>query len=103
MSRGNRRMALYKDDEDYLMFLEAVSRAKELYPFKLHSLCLMTNHFHMAIETGDRELWRVMQRMLHPYAMNFNRKYKYTGHPGRNSSTRSTVEFAIRYGRSVFS
>ncbi len=80
MSRGNRRLTLYKDADDFLSFLHSVSRAKELYPFKIHSLCLMTNHFHMVIETTDVALWKIMQRILHPYTMNFNRKYNYTGH-----------------------
>ena len=80
MSRGNRRLALFKDAADYLLFLESVMRVKKKYPFKIHALCLMTNHFHMAIETEQVELWKIMSKFLHPYAMNFNKKYNYTGH-----------------------
>lgn len=80
MSRGNRRLVLYKDHYDYLSFLEGILRTKEKYSFKIHSICLMSNHFHMIIETANDELWKIMQRMLHPYSMNFNRKYDYTGH-----------------------
>lgn len=80
MSRGNRRLVLYKDSDDYLTFLESICKTREKYPFKMHSLCLMSNHFHMIVETADVELWKIMQRMLHPYSINFNRKYKFTGH-----------------------
>ena len=80
MSRGNRKLVLYNDEEDYLMFLKNIERVKEIHPFKLHAICLMTNHFHIAIETGQDELWKVMSKILHPYAMNFNKKYNYTGH-----------------------
>ena len=80
MSRGNRKLSLYQDDEDYLAFLHSIKRTAKLYPFTVHSICLMTNHFHMIIETKDQELWKIMQRILHPYAMNFNRKYNFTGH-----------------------
>ena len=80
LSRGNRRLVLYKDEADYLLFLQGIERVKKKHPFKIHALCLMTNHFHMAIETGQDELWKVMSQILHPYAMNFNRKYNYTGH-----------------------
>lgn len=80
MSRGNRRTSLFKDESDYLRFLECISRAKGIYAFTIHSLCLMTNHFHMSIETADVELWKIMQKILHPYSMDFNQKYKYTGH-----------------------
>lgn len=80
MSRGNRRTALFKDRDDYLRFMQCIIRANEIYPFKLHAMCLMTNHFHFLIETRDVELWKIMQRMLHPYSMDFNHKYNFTGH-----------------------
>jgi REP element-mobilizing transposase RayT len=52
MSRGNRRAEIFKDHMDHLYFLELIGTVKERYPFKIHSVCLMTNHFHIAIETG---------------------------------------------------
>jgi len=92
MSRGNRRTVLYKDASDYMRFIECIVRARELYPFKLHSLCLMTNHFHMAIETQNIELWKIMQRILHPYSMDFNHKYNFTGHLFESRYTSCLVE-----------
>ncbi|MFN2927083.1 transposase [Lachnospiraceae bacterium YH-ros2228] len=92
MSRGNRRLALFKDREDYLIFLEGVWKAREKYHFKIHSLCLMSNHFHMVIETGDEELWKIMQRILHPYSINFNRKYHYSGHLFEKRYTARLIE-----------
>ena len=92
MSRGNRRTVLFKDASDYMNFLECIERARELYPFKLHSLCLMTNHFHMAIETQNIELWKIMQRILHPYSMDFNHKYNFTGHLFESRYTSCIVE-----------
>ncbi|SCY76454.1 MULTISPECIES: transposase [Butyrivibrio] len=80
MSRGNRRTALFKDDSDYIRFLECIEKTKTIYNYKIHSMCLMTNHFHMIIETEDKELWKIMQRMLHPYSMDFNHRYNFTGH-----------------------
>ena len=65
MSRGNRRTLLFKDASDHIRFLESIIRAKEIYPFRIHALCLMSNHFHMAVETVDVELWKIMQRILH--------------------------------------
>lgn len=55
MSRGNRRTAIFKDDSDYVDFLEYLGKVKETFGFKLHAVCLMTNHFHMSIETQDKE------------------------------------------------
>ena len=92
MSRGNRRVSLYKEEDDYLTFLQGVKKARQMYPFRIHSMCMMTNHFHMLLETEDVELWKIMNRMLHPYAMNFNRKYHYTGHLFEDRYTACIVE-----------
>ena len=75
MSRGNRRTAIFKDISDHLRFLECVQTIKEKYPFRIHSLCLMSNHFHFAVETQEIELWRIMQKILSIYAEEFNHKY----------------------------
>lgn len=80
MSRGNRRTAIFAEQADYLCFLQNVLKIKEKYSFKIHSLCLMTNHFHAEIETENDELWRIMQKMLSIYAEKYNQKYHYTGH-----------------------
>ena len=69
MSRGNRRTVLFKDTSDYVRFLECIALSKERYGFKIHSLCLMTNHFHIAVETAQEELWKIMQKILHPYSI----------------------------------
>ncbi len=92
MSRGNRRTALFKDQSDYIRFLGCVLRTKELYDYKIHSICLMTNHFHMLIETQTDELWKIMQRMLHPYSMDFNNKYNFTGHVFESRYTACIIE-----------
>ena len=75
MNRGNRKTNLFKDTSDYLRFLDCISEAKESYEFTIHALCLMTNHFHIEIETAQTELWKIMRKMLHPYSMDFNHKY----------------------------
>jgi len=73
-------MAIFKDNTDYMFFLEQVSKVRKLYPFKIHSLCLMSNHFHMSLETMDTELWKIMQKILSIYAEEFNYRHGYTGH-----------------------
>ena len=92
MSRGNRRTAIFQDRGDYLHFLEITKIIKEKYPFKIHSLCLMTNHFHMAIETVSTELWRIMQKLLSVYAEEFNHKYSFTGHLFEGRYTACIIE-----------
>ena len=92
MSRGNRRLVLYNDEDDFISFLELILETREKYQFMVHSLCLMSNHFHMVLETKDVELWKIMKRMLHPYSVNFNKKYNYTGHLFENRYTSCLIE-----------
>ena len=80
MSRGNRRTVLFRESSDYMRFLECVAISGKQYGFRIHSMCLMSNHFHIAIETDRVELWKIMQKILHPYSMDFNHKYNFSGH-----------------------
>jgi REP element-mobilizing transposase RayT len=80
MSRGNRRSEIFSDEYDHIVFLQIIKRIKEKYPFAIHSLCLMTNHFHIALETGDTELWKIMQKILACYAEEYNYRHHITGH-----------------------
>ncbi len=92
MSRGNRRTPIYKDESDYLHFLECIQMIKEKYPFFIHSICLMTNHFHIAVETKETELWKIMQKILSIYAEGFNYKYGFTGHLFEGRYTACLIE-----------
>ena len=80
MSRGNRKTGLFQEEADYFAFVRNVAEVKKKYPFRLHAICLMTNHFHMEIETEDDEIWKIMHRLLMSYAFDFNKKYNLSGH-----------------------
>ena len=80
MSRGNRRTAIFTEPYDYLQFYKFLLEMKERFGFHIHAICLMTNHFHMAIETCHIELWKIMQKLLSIYASYYNHKYHYSGH-----------------------
>ena len=92
MSRGNRRTVLFKDNSDYMRFLECVALARKQYGFRIHSICLMSNHFHVIVGTDEVKLWKIMQKMLHPYSMDFNHKYHFTGHVFESRYTACLIE-----------
>ncbi len=92
MSRGNRRMAIYKDEEDYLYFLDVIKMTREIYDFWIHSICMMTNHYHMEIETADVELWRIMQKINSIYAGKFNLEHNCSGHLFEGRYTACLIE-----------
>jgi REP element-mobilizing transposase RayT len=92
MGRGNRRTAVFKTDEDYRLFLKLLETIKERYPFDLHAFCLMTNHFHLEITTGEDPIWKIMQPLMNHYARNFNQRYDYTGHLFESRYTSCLIE-----------
>lgn len=92
MSRGNRRTAIYKDEADYCHFLDIIRMTMKEYAFRVHSICMMTNHFHMEIETADVELWWIMQKIKSVYAEEFNHRHKYTGHLFEGRYAASLIE-----------
>ena len=71
---------MFKDASDYIRFLGCIASSKERYGFKVHSICLMTNHFHMIIETEKTDLSKIMQKILGCYAEEYNYRHNSTGH-----------------------
>lgn len=71
---------MFKEEEDYQTFFKILGIVKEKYPFELNSYCLMTNHVHFLVTTGEDEIWKIMKMLLGRYAMEYNHKYQYTGH-----------------------
>lgn len=80
MERGIRKQAIYKDDMDYQVFLAITKTALEKNGSTLHAYCMMTNHFHLLLETREKEPGKFMKYLASCYAIYFNRKYAYTGH-----------------------
>ena len=80
MARGIRKMAIFKADEDYLIFMKILKCVQEKTPFELHAYCLMTNHFHLLLWCKTDPIWVIMRRLMTNYAIYFNRKYGYCGH-----------------------
>lgn len=80
MERGIRRQAIYSDYTDYQTFLAILKRSLKKYSCTLHAFCLMTNHFHLLLETSDTPVGSFMKHLACTYATYYNRKYSYLGH-----------------------
>src|SRR5258708_14059126 len=79
-SRGNNRGDIYLGDEDHLMFLGIFDEAVRRFRWIVHAYSLMTNHFHLVLETPEPTLSRGMKWMNGKYAQWFNRRHKRSGH-----------------------
>jgi hypothetical protein len=62
-SRGDRREAIYEDDEDRQLFLAVLAEVAKRYDWICHAYCLMANHYHLVAETvkGQRLGMELMQ------------------------------------------
>ena len=80
LSRGDRREAIVRDDEDRRVFLELVGRTCERTGWEIHAYCLMSNHFHLVVETPRDNLSTGMQWLLGSYTQRFNRRHRLCGH-----------------------
>lgn len=80
VNRGNRKAEIFQDKGDRVFFLELLKETQIKYPFILHALCLMPNHFHLVIETEGTDLGVIMKMVQSKYAIFYNKKYNYSGH-----------------------
>ena len=80
VNRGVDQRIIYKDDDDFKMFLELVCSGCQLYNVQLHGYVLMSNHYHLLIETRQENLSKFMKHLNASYAIYFNKKYKRSGH-----------------------
>ena len=56
MSRGNCRQDIYLDDVDRQDFLKTLAEACQKSGWLAHAYCLMTNHYHLVVETPNANL-----------------------------------------------
>ena len=79
-SRGDRREAIYDDDEDRLSWLEILSKVCDRYNWRIHAYCLMDNHYHLIVETPDGNLSKGMRQLNGVYTQYYNRQHNRAGH-----------------------
>jgi REP element-mobilizing transposase RayT len=80
INRGVNRSDIFIDDSDYAMFLKMLCKACKSYQVILHDYCLMSNHFHLLIETKMDNLSLFMKHINSNYAIYANRKQNRSGH-----------------------
>jgi len=79
-ARGNRRGAVFHDDEDRRWFLTRLMRVERDSRAVHVAHCLMTNHVHLLVQPGESGISRLLQRVLGAYSQWFNRRHGCTGH-----------------------
>ena len=79
-ARGNERKKIFFTDRDYQKFKEYLIVAQERFDCVLHAYVLMGNHYHLILETKERNLSRIMHYLNSSYTTYINVKRKRNGH-----------------------
>jgi REP element-mobilizing transposase RayT len=76
MNRGDRREAIFEDDEDRERLLKTLTEGCQKTGWQVHAYCLMRNHFHLVLETPQPNLVVGMKWLLGTYTSRYNRRHK---------------------------
>jgi REP element-mobilizing transposase RayT len=79
MNRGQDKRPIFRDEDDYGLFLTTLAEASKDYSAIIHAYCLMTNHYHLLIETPKANLSQIMKHINGLYTQRYNRKHKKDG------------------------
>jgi REP element-mobilizing transposase RayT len=80
LSRGDRREEIFYDDQDRERFLATLDEACAKTNWQVDAYCLMSNHFHLVLETPQANLVAGMKWFFGTYTDRFNRRHKLNGH-----------------------
>jgi putative transposase len=79
-SRGTEGRDVFLDDLDRQLFLSVLAKVVQDLSWACAAYCLMTNHFHLLIQTLNADLAVGMHRLNGADANYFNRRHDHVGH-----------------------
>lgn len=78
--RGNDGRLIFRDDHDRTRFLDRLRSALEIFSVRVHAYLLMSNHFHLIVETPKANLSEFMRQFNISYTGYYNRRHRRSGH-----------------------
>jgi REP element-mobilizing transposase RayT len=90
--RGIERRRIFRSDQDRRWCLDRFGELIIKSGAGLYAWCLMPNHVHALLRTGNLPLGNLMRRWVGPYASHFNRRYARAGHLFQNRFKSILVE-----------
>ncbi len=79
MNRGRRGDEVFSATEDFQEFINILTEGAELWEIKIGAYCLMTNHYHLLVQTPRGNLSRFMRHLNGVYTQRYNRTHDYDG------------------------
>jgi putative transposase len=80
MCRGNRRADIFENDGDRQVFLETLAEVCERTGWRVCAYVLMSNHYHMVIQTPEANLVAGMKWFQGTYTKRYNARNRMWGH-----------------------
>jgi len=80
MCRGNNGQEIFLTDEGRRLFLSTLSEVCEQTGWQIHAYVLMSNHYHLLLETPEPNLVHGMKWFQGAYTQRFNAMFKRRGH-----------------------
>jgi putative transposase len=92
INRGNYRGDIFRSDKAKTAFLKCLGEACEKSGWLVHAWCVMSNHYHLALETPRANLAEGMQWFQGTFARRYNSLRSESGHLFQGRYKSLTVE-----------
>jgi len=79
MNRGRRKEDIFFDQDDFQLFLEILKDTARMWNLRVAAYCLMSNHYHLLVQTPDGNLGRCLRHLNGVYTQRFNRTHRLDG------------------------
>ncbi len=79
VNRGIDRRPIFKNERTYRHFLELLSQMPDRFQVRIHSFVLMSNHYHLQVETPRANLSKAIQWLNVSYSVWYNRRQNRVG------------------------
>jgi len=79
INRGRSKQTVFREPDDYNLFLKLIKKGVEQTSVRVHAFCLMDNHFHLLVSNQMDDLSDFIKRLTSEYSQKFNMKYKLDG------------------------
>ena len=80
MCRGNQGRDIFETDKDSDLFMRTLGEVCERNGIVVHAWCLMSNHYHLLIETPKGNLVDAMKWFQATFTQRYNARHKLWGH-----------------------
>lgn len=79
-SRGIEKRNIFNSEFDYNYFLTILSKLTDKYAISIYGYVLMSNHYHLLVETPMGNISKAMHYLNSAYSIFYNKRHNRSGH-----------------------